>query len=142
MCLIFARFLVKTHYFMPERQRLKIAIMFHIPTKIYWAILLFAAACGSAAEESPRSASAATKQSGGGFAPDGMAVFRQKCVTCHGADGTLGLNGAKNLGESTLTLEERINIITHGKKLMTPFGTVLSEEEIRAVAEYTQTFKK
>lgn len=71
-----------------------------------------------------------------------MAVFRQKCVLCHGADGALGLNGAKNLGESTLSLEDRINIITNGKKLMAPFNTVLSPEEIKAAAEYTQTLKK
>ena len=72
--------------------------------------------------------------------PDGMAIFRQNCVTCHGADGALGLNGAKNLAESKLSLEERVHIITYGKKLMTPFGPLLSPEEIKAVAEYTQGF--
>ncbi len=108
----------------------------------FWGILFFAAACGSAAEENARRAAAAAQNPDSKLVPDGMAVFRQKCVTCHGADGALGLNGAKNLSLSTLTLEERINIITNGKKLMTPFGTLLSPEEIKAVAEYTQTFKK
>ena len=74
--------------------------------------------------------------------PDGMAVFRQKCVNCHGADGQLGLNGAKNLALSTLPLEDRIQVITLGRKLMTPFKNVLTEAEITAVANYTITLKK
>jgi mono/diheme cytochrome c family protein len=114
----------------------------NISSKFFWGILFFAAACGSAEDENARRAAAAAQNPDSQLVPDGMAVFRQKCVTCHGADGALGLNGAKNLGLSTLTLEERINIITNGKKLMTPFGTLLSPEEIKAVAEYTQTFKK
>jgi len=67
-----------------------------------------------------------------------MAIFRKYCVTCHGADGKLGLNGAKDLTLSTLTPEERINVITYGKKVMTPFNEVLTPDEIKAVAEYTQ----
>ena len=68
----------------------------------------------------------------------GEAVYKQYCVACHGADGKLGLSGAKDLGASTLTLDERIEVITKGRKLMTPFGEVLTPEEIRAVAEYSQ----
>ncbi len=96
--------------------------------------------CGGNASD--HSTAAAVRPSDGKLQPDGMAVFRQRCVTCHGADGTLGLNGAKDLTQSALTLEERVNIITNGKKLMTPFGTVLTPEEIQAVAEYTLTLKK
>ncbi len=116
--------------------------MINIFTKHFWIMLLFFTACGASNDDSTRGAAAASKNKDANLVPDGMAVFRQKCVTCHGADGALGLNGAKNLGESILPLEERINIITNGKKLMTPFGTLLSPEEIKAVAEYTQTFKK
>ncbi len=76
------------------------------------------------------------------YAPDGMAVFRKYCVTCHGSDGALGLNGAKNLTACNLPIEERINIITNGRKLMTPFGALLTSEEIKAVADYTLTLKK
>lgn len=112
--------------------------------------LLFAAisflcvfSCGSPEAEMARKAAEARERNAGkGSAPDGMAIFRQNCVTCHGADGTLGLYSAKNLQESTLTLEERVNIITNGRKLMTPFKTVLSSEEIEAVAAYTQTLAK
>jgi cytochrome c6 len=69
--------------------------------------------------------------------PDGKAIFKQYCVTCHGADGKLGLNGAKDLTRSVLKLEARIDLITNGKNMMTPYGEVLTPEEIRAVAKYT-----
>jgi cytochrome c6 len=74
-------------------------------------------------------------------APDGMAVFRKYCVTCHGVDGKLGLNGARDLSQSVLSLEDRVTVITQGRKVMTPFGEVLSPEEIKAVAAYTLTLK-
>lgn len=114
----------------------------HISICIFSLLLLFFSACGSDDQEFARHAAAAAKDPNASIKPDGMAVFRQKCITCHGADGSLGLNGAKDLSKSVLPLEERINIITHGKNLMTPFGTVLRAEEIQAAAEYTLTLKK
>ena len=71
----------------------------------------------------------------------GFQVFKQYCKTCHGANGALGLNGAKDLRESVLTLEERIQTITFGRGVMTPFEDILTKEEIKAVAEYTTTLK-
>jgi mono/diheme cytochrome c family protein len=102
-------------------------------------ISLLGAACGSAEEQINRRAAAAQSPASPAAPPDGMAVFRQYCVTCHGADGKLGLSGAKDLAASTLTLEERLNIIANGKKVMTPFNEILTPEEIKAVAAYTQT---
>ncbi|MBV6439485.1 MAG: hypothetical protein EPGJADBJ_01126 [Saprospiraceae bacterium] len=99
--------------------------------------VLSGTACGSAGDQINRPA--ATAQSSPAPAtPDGRAIFRKYCVTCHGADGKLGLNGAKDLTVSTLALEERINVITYGRKVMTPFNEVLTPEEIKAVAEYTR----
>lgn len=95
--------------------------------------VLLCMACGSAGEQVSAQSSSVR------LTPDGMAIFRKYCVTCHGADGKLGLNGAKDLTVSILPLEERINVITNGKKVMTPFNEVLTPEEIKAVAEYTQT---
>lgn len=67
----------------------------------------------------------------------GQKIYQKNCVICHGADGKLQLNGAKDLSVSVLPLDERINQITNGKNLMTPFKGILSEKEIKAVAEYT-----
>ncbi len=77
----------------------------------------------------------------GAAEPDGAAIFRKYCIACHGADGKLGLNGAKDLTKTALSLEERVSLVTKGKSLMTPFGEILSPEEIRAVAAYTETFR-
>ena len=57
-------------------------------------------------------------------------------------DGSLKLNGAKDFSESTLNLEERINIITEGKNTMTPFSGILTDEQIKSLAEYTLKFSK
>ena len=76
-----------------------------------------------------------------GTTVDGAAVYKKNCVLCHGKDGNLGVNGSKDIRASVLTKAERIELITHGRKLMTPFKGVLSEDEIKAVAEYTMTMK-
>ena len=72
----------------------------------------------------------------------GKTVYKTYCVACHGIDGKLNLNGAKDFTQSTLAIAERKNIITNGKGLMTPFKEVLSEEEINAVAAYTMELTK
>jgi cytochrome c6 len=77
-----------------------------------------------------------------GSVPEGAAIFRKNCVVCHGVDGKLGMNGAKDLSASILPLEERINTITNGRNVMTAFKGVLSPEEIKAVAQYTLSMKK
>lgn len=92
-------------------------------------------ACGSAGASGTNDTAAANA----GKASDGQAIFRQYCVTCHGADGKLGLNGAKDLSQSTLPLDERILVVAKGRKVMTPFEDILSAEEIKAVAQYTLT---
>jgi mono/diheme cytochrome c family protein len=76
-----------------------------------------------------------------GAVPDGRALYRQHCVVCHGADGALALNGAADLPKSVLSLEERVHRIAHGKNTMPPFGALLKEEEILAIALYIETFR-
>lgn len=75
-------------------------------------------------------------------ADPGAEIFRKNCVLCHGAEGNLGLNGAKDLSKSTLPVPDRIAIITNGKSAMTPFGKLLTPQEIEAVAHYTLTLNK
>lgn len=73
----------------------------------------------------------------------GVTVFRDNCMNCHGADGNLGMNGAKRLPESTLTLEERIQVVTEGRNNVMPaFKTLLSEQKIKAAVEYTMQLSK
>lgn len=96
-------------------------------------LLQFAPACRSDSPIDPGSKPAVA---------DGKAIYRRHCVTCHGADGTLGLNGAGDLTKSVLPLEARVTQIAKGKNLMTAFEGILSSEEIRAVAAYSETLKK
>jgi mono/diheme cytochrome c family protein len=72
----------------------------------------------------------------------GKAIFNANCIACHGEDGQLGGNGAKNLVISTLTDEETKNIIVKGKNGMRPYKDILSEKEIDAVISYVKTMRK
>ena len=71
----------------------------------------------------------------------GEKTYRLYCTQCHGSNGALGLNGAGDFRESTLNLEERIDVITNGRNTMTPYKDLLSAEEIKAVAGYLDKFK-
>ncbi|MCB0705441.1 MAG: cytochrome c [Saprospiraceae bacterium] len=73
--------------------------------------------------------------------PDGKSIYKINCVQCHGLYGNMGASGSFDLTVSTLSLEERIQVITNGRNTMLPFGSLLSEEKIKAVAEYTLTLK-
>ena len=71
----------------------------------------------------------------------GSEFYSSKCTACHGADGNMGIAGAKKLPESTLALEEREAIITIGKGTMPAFKNQLDAASIKVVAEYTLTLK-
>ncbi len=73
---------------------------------------------------------------------NGQAIFNAACVACHGIDGKLGVGDAKDLTVSTLSHSEKIDIITNGKGLMTPFKGQLTEQDIEAVATYVDSMKK
>ena len=80
-------------------------------------------------------------ETGGAEVADGAQIFKKYCVLCHGVDGKLGLNGSKDITKSVLSKAERKELIRNGKNTMTPFGGVLTEAEIDAVAGYTMTLK-
>jgi len=63
-------------------------------------------------------------------------------VACHGADGKLGVSDATDLSTSTVSMEERIDQITNGKGMMTPYKDVLSETQIKDVAAYLDELKE
>ncbi|NND08858.1 MAG: cytochrome c [Saprospiraceae bacterium] len=108
--------------------------------------VMFLISCGGGADKSAdgsqTTAQAPAKEEPAVVAPNGDKIFKTYCITCHGLDGKLALNGAKDLSVSELTMEERIEQITKGKGLMTPYESILSKEEIMAVAEYTAALKK
>lgn len=94
-------------------------------------------ACGGSEREAKSGTSSGEK-----ISVDGKKIYTQNCVLCHGIYGNMGASGAFNLTESDLSMDERIAVITNGRNVMTAFKGDLSEEEIKAVAEYTETLKK
>ncbi len=105
---------------------------------VFLSIALFIIACGDSNNKSFSSSSNGNSKKT--QRDPGEKIYRISCVTCHGINGDMQANGAKNFKESTLSLEERIHVITNGRKLMTPFKGILSEKKIEQVAKYTMKF--
>jgi cbb3-type cytochrome c oxidase subunit III len=79
----------------------------------------------------------ATGAGGAAQATDGKSIFTQSCGSCHtladaGTSGTIG----PNLDEAMPSLELAIDRVTNGKGVMPSFKGQLSEQQIKAVAEY------
>lgn len=123
--------LILNNFYINIRKMQNIIKRVPLNVKIILAIFLtiiFLGSCGSG-ESKPKVIS-------------GFGVFNGRCVTCHGADGRMGLNGAKVLPESTLSLEERIAVVSNGRNNVMPaFKDLLTKEEIEAVAKYTMKLK-
>lgn len=71
----------------------------------------------------------------------GHEIFMAECAKCHGEDGKLRLMDSPDLSASTMDLNSRIEIIKNGKGAMQGFGH-LNDEQVKAVAEYTESLKK
>jgi mono/diheme cytochrome c family protein len=78
--------------------------------------------------------------------PDGAGIFKSNCVMCHGPDGK-GIAALKTPNftdpkvQASLTDQEMLDIITHGKKgtMMPAWEGKLSEEQIRAVQGFVRS---
>jgi mono/diheme cytochrome c family protein len=93
---------------------------------------------------------------GVGFAADGAALWGQHCASCHGKDGSGSTMMGKKLGvkdyrdakvqaafsdaEAERAIKEGVK--TSGKETMKPFGSKLSEADIKALVKYIRSFKK
>lgn len=69
----------------------------------------------------------------------GKEIFEDKCTLCHGDNGKLGLNGAKDLSLTGLDHKGITDIIAKGKNGMASYKDVLTTEQIDAVASYIET---
>lgn len=91
-------------------------------------------ACGSAAPGEAERAALGP--------PKGQQLYRMHCELCHGADGKLGFNDAKDLSASTMGRPEMIAQVANGKGKMMPYKNVLTAKEIEAVVDYARTLGK
>lgn len=64
----------------------------------------------------------------------------EQCVACHGADGLHVYEDAPNLaGEANIYIDTQLKAFRNGKReheIMTPIAQALSDEEIRAIADW------
>ncbi len=73
---------------------------------------------------------------------DGESIYKANCISCHGADGKLGLMGSPDLSISTTDVASKTIAVKDGKGAMGSFSGSLTEEQINAVVMYTETLKK
>jgi cytochrome c6 len=97
-------------------------------------LLVALLACGS----SPDASVAVT----GDGRPDGAVLFDMYCVLCHGDDGKLGINGAKDLTQSALSRDEMIGIVAYGRNTMAGYGQVLDAAQIEVVVDHVRSLPK
>jgi mono/diheme cytochrome c family protein len=87
---------------------------------------------------------------------DVKTIWAQNCASCHGKDGSGNTTMGKKLGvkdyhdaklqtafsdaEAERAIKEGVK--TNGKETMKPFGSKLSEPDIRALVAYIRSFKK
>lgn len=73
----------------------------------------------------------------------GQALFAQNCALCHGTDGKLGLNGARDLTKSNLNATGRTYMVVNGSAsgVMPAFKGQLTDEQITQVVAYSLTLK-
>ncbi len=64
-------------------------------------------------------------------------LYTAKCGLCHGSDGKLNYAGAKDLSLSTLAKDAIVQQIKYGKGTMPPQKDLLSDNEIKLLADYT-----
>lgn len=82
---------------------------------------------------------------------DGAELYRKYCAACHGAEGRgdgpaasgfdpppTDLTDAERMQQ--LTDEGLLEVLSGGSEAMPGFGSMLTREELQAVAEYTRTF--
>jgi mono/diheme cytochrome c family protein len=72
----------------------------------------------------------------------GKIVYQNSgCIGCHGPEGNLRLNGAKDLSVTTLSIDEQKAVIKNGKDPMPAFSQ-LTDDQIKDVVFYISTFRK
>ena len=72
---------------------------------------------------------------------NGQEIYSANCAKCHGDDGKAGITGASDLSVSALDINGQIEVVKNGRGTMAPFAGQLTDEQIKAVTEFTETLK-
>lgn len=81
--------------------------------------------------------------------PDGAALYRRHCRACHGAEGVpaqgmaKAFPGLKSLADTTfmggVSEDSVVHVLQHGAGAMKSFHEKLSDDEMRAIAQFVKT---
>lgn len=107
----------------------KSALLLFLTSLLLWS-------CGS--EVAPENGSSVAEVS----EAQARSLYIRKCSLCHGDDGKLGASKSPDLSVSSMSLEERIALITYGKGTMPGQKGILNKAEIAAVARYVERFRE
>ena len=73
----------------------------------------------------------------------GEKIYKERCTTCHGADGKLGDSGAKDLSVSKMDSGAIAKIIKNGKNGMPRQGKyIYNDEEMSNTVQYVKSLRK
>jgi len=80
----------------------------------------------------------------------GAATYKQKCVTCHGADGRADTPAAKSMKVSSFSDPETMKmsddelaaIIEKGENKMPAYGKGMNAEDIKGMVAYIRSLAK
>lgn len=73
----------------------------------------------------------------------GVKFYQQRCDVCHGPDGKLGVSEAKDLSQSSLTNNQIVKIIKHGKGSMPPFEHAIeSDSTLIELVEHIKSLRE
>ena len=67
-------------------------------------------------------------------------LYTLNCASCHGKDGRLGVAGAKDLSQTSLSDNDKKNIILKGQNGMPSFENRLEIEDIDSIIQYINNF--
>jgi mono/diheme cytochrome c family protein len=68
-------------------------------------------------------------------------LYTLNCGSCHGKDGKLGVAGAKDLSQTSLSDDEKKNVILKGQNGMPSFESRLEKEDIDSIIQYIKNFE-
>ena len=68
-------------------------------------------------------------------------LYTLNCASCHGKDGKLGVAGAKDLSQTSLSDDEKKKIILKGQNGMPSFENRLEKEDIDSIIQYIKNFE-
>lgn len=73
---------------------------------------------------------------------DAKSLYTMKCASCHGADGKLGMSGAKDLSTSKITDQQIMCMIQSGQNAMPAFKDMIPDYQLEQLVVVVKSLRK